>query len=415
MSYQTRSIIVNRRIATLSYLGGASVFIVPFRPRSRYVARHATVAGGLHLVRFIWATLTIAVWSLSSTNQVSFRLDRLMLDMCSLLVAGIPWPAGIDLRFALALSLPVGCTWILGLVGAFLAATGRTADLNACINADWSGEMDYLQDEAGRNLRLTGRPRNEDRSRFKEMTEQRLDRIWQASQVAAIERRRSERLEQVRIDQESVLSRIANLNRMLSLGEISLTRFNTIYAELIDYLNVLRMELNDLEMRRLDAVDFNDKRPRPPVLDHVPTTRVMTLAIADPSGLPIRTYGDFPLDESMVTGMVTAFESLSEEMFGSQVHKTQLASGKVVHFVRGRLSIAYAIFEDEPAVEQIFRLREFHESFETINDVDLRKLPIDPTRLRDVPTPFDFVPRAEPAVEAPQPVKPLPIRQLINR
>ncbi len=412
MSYQTRSIIVNRRIATIAYIGGASLFIVPFRPRSRYAARHVTVAGGLHLIRFIWATLTIVVWTLGSNEQISHRMDRLVFDMCALLIAGIPWPAGVDLRFALALSLPIGCTWLLALIGAFLAATGRTVDLDACFNSDWSGEMEYPHEGYGNGQGANAKHRPEDRSRFKELTEQRLDRMWKASQVAAVERRRSERLEQVRTDQNAVLSRIANLNRMLSLGEISLTRFNSIYAELIEYLDVLRLEMSDLEMRRVDAFDIKQHPMRPPTVDHVPETRVLTLAIVDPSGLPIRTYGDFPLEESMITGMVSAFESLSEEMFGSHVHKTQLADGQVVHFVRGRLTIGYAIFEDEPAAEQIFRLREFLESFEAINAEDLRHLPVDPTRLRDVPTPFDFVPRETGLPEEKSPPKPQPIRRI---
>lgn len=415
MSYQTRSIIVNRRIATLAYLGGVSLVLVPLRLRSRYVARHATVAGGLQLIRFAWATLTILVWSLSTNNQISLRINRLLIDMCMLLITGIPWPSGMDVRFALALSLPIGCTWLLGLVGAYLAATGRTIDLDACFHADWSGEMIYPQESYVDDKRSKVRRRPEDRSRLKEMTEQRLDRMWQASQLAASERRRAERLEQVRVDQNAVLSRIANLNRMLSLGEISLTRFNTVYAELIDYLNVLRLELNDLEMRRVDALDFNESRPRPPTIDHVPETRVLTLAIVDTAGLPIRTYGEFPLDESVITGMVTAFESLSEEMFGSHVHKTQLADGQVVHFVRGQYTIAYANFEDEPAAEQIFRLREFHESFEAVNDAGLRDLPTDPARLTDVPTPFEFVPSDSAATSAIRPIKPQPIRKIGTR
>ncbi len=415
MSYQTRSIIVNRRIATLSYFGGISLLLIPFRPRSRYVARHVTVAGGLQLIRFVWATLTIIVWSLSTNEESSKGVHHLLLDMCMLLTTGIPWPSGIDTRFALALSLPIGCTWILGLVGSYLAATGRTVDLEACFGADWSGEMIYPHEDSNDNERHHNTKRAEDRSRVKEVTEQRLDRIWQASQVAAVERRRSERLEQVRVDQDAVLSRIANLNRMLSLGEISLTRFNAVYADLIDYLNVLRIEMSDLEMRRLDAVDFSDQRPRPPTIDHVPDTRVLTLAIVDMSGLPLRTYGDFSLDESVITGMVTAFESLSAEMFGSHVHKTQLSDGQVVHFVRGQFTVAYAVFDDEAAPEQIFRLREFLETFEKINEAELQRLPIDPSVLTDSATPFDFVPRETTLGDVKPLPKPVPIRQIGNQ
>lgn len=408
MAYQTRAIIVNRRVATISYIGGLSLLIIALRPRSKYAARHANMASGLHLIRFGWAALTLIVWGLSANDLLARPIDRIALDLGMLLIAGIPWPSGIDIHLALALSLPLGFTWVLGLIGAVLAATGRTADLENCFHSDWSGEIQYPGDDFSRSSRSGSKNRPEDRSRLKELTEQRIDRIWQASQVAALEHRRAERLEEVRADQEAVLSRISNLNRLLALGEISLTRFNTVYSELIDYLDVLRLEAGNLELRRADSRSLNDHGPRPPTIDSVPETRVETLAIVDPSGLPLVTHGHFSLDESMITGMVSVFESLSEEMFGSAVHKTQLADGQVIHFVRGQATIAYAIFEDEPAVEQILRLREYHQSFEMLNAEVLRILPIDVAHLRDLASPFDFVPRE---AETLPPPKPLPIRQ----
>jgi hypothetical protein len=408
MTYQTRAIIVSRRVATISYVGGLSLLIIALRPRSKYAARHANMAAGLHLIRFGWAALTLIVWSMSTNNPAARSIDRIALDLGMLLIAGIPWPNGVDIHLALALSLPLGFTWMLGLIGAVLAATGRTADLEHCFHSDWSGEMQYPDDNFSHTSRTGSTNRPEDRSRLKELTEQRIDRIWQASQVAALEHRRVERLEEVRADQDAVLSRISNLNRMLALGEISLTRFNTIYSELIDYLDVLRLEAGNLELRRADSRSLNDHGPRPPTIDSIPETRVETLAIVDPSGLPLVTHGHFSVDEPMITGMVSAFESLSEEMFGSAVHKTQLADGQVIHFVRGQATIAYAIFEDEPAVEQILRLREYHQNFETLNAEVLRTLPIDAAHLRDLASPFDFVPRQ---AETLPPPRPLPIRQ----
>jgi hypothetical protein len=411
MGYQTRAIVVNRRVATLSYFGGISLLVIALRPRSRYAARHATVAAGLQLIRFAWAALTIVVWDLSTNGLLVHPVDRFALDLSVLLVAGIPWPSGVDTHLALALSLPLGVTWVLSLIGAILAATGRTVDLDNCFHSDWSGEMQYPDDGFERAARHGSRNRAEDRSRVRELTDQRLDRMWQASQVAAMEHRRAERLDGIRADQNAVLSRIANLNRMLSLGEISLTRFNTVYSELIDYLNVLRMETSNLELRRVDVYSLTNQGLRPPTIDFVPETRVLTLAVVDPSGLPILTHGYFSLEESMITGMVSVFESLSEEMFGSAVHKTQLADGQVIHFVRGQMTIAYAIFEDEPAAEQILRLREFHEKFESLNEDALLRLPIDPSHLHDLASPFDVVPRDAKPDEAPPQPKPYPIRQ----
>jgi hypothetical protein len=394
-----------RLLAALAYLGIASGIILGINLRSRFIWRHAVIATGLHVIRVIWCAVALILWTVRGGQP--HDIGRLSLDLATLFVAGVPWPRGLDQTLALALALPLGFTWILAVVAAVLAATGRSVDLKAMVSADWSdsGFVGFSIFQSQPLGALTGnestRSHVDDRMRARELTEQRLDRMWNASRVAAIERRRSERMEQVRGDLDLILSQLGNLNRMLSLGEISLSRFNVVHTELIDYLKALRAELSDLELRRADLQSLPARSPRPATLDALPEVRVLTLAIVDRGGIPIQTYGYFTLDESIITGMVSAFESLTAEMFGSQVHKTQLADGQVVYFARGQASVTFAIFEDDPAPQQISKLREFVDEFERANTLVLESLPIDSARLQPVEMPFSFAPAAS---EEPTPV-----------
>ena len=368
--------------AALSYLGAGWALALLFAPPRRFIMRHAMIAASLHMARVGICGLVIAIW-LFAHRDTQPVAESLSLHLGSLLLLGIPWvnaPGGM----LQALAVPLGASWIAGLSAAAAAALGHTLDLQGLLNADWS-------DPAPRQQPRDTAPLFDDRTRARELTEQRLNRMWNASRVAAVERRRVERMDQLRAEQDEVLGRLENLNQMLSLGEMSLSRYNTLQADLIAYLDELRAEMSDIE-RRNGGVSASAETSRrgAAALGPLPDVRVLTLAVVDPSGIPLRTYGHFPLDESIITGMVTAFESLSAEMFGSLVHKTQLADGQVVHFARGRSTVAYAVFEDDPAPGQIAQLRDFLTAFESLNSTELRRLPVDTAHLRDVALGFEF-------------------------
>lgn len=370
----------SQTVSALAYLGaGWAVVLLLATPR-RFTVRHAQIAAVIHLARVGVCGLVVAGWLLAH-RQTTPVAEPLSQHLGALLLAGLPWvsaPRGL----LLALAFPLGVSWIAAAGGALAAASGHTLDLHALLHADWT-------EPAPRAWHRDTAPLVDDRVRARELTEQRLHRMWNASRVAAVERRRVERMDQLRAEQDEVLGRLDNLNQMLSLGELSLNRFNLRQADLIAYLDELRAEMGEIE-RRTGEVPVAESARRAAPLGELPEVRALTVAVVDPSGIPLRTYGHFPLDESIITGMVTAFESLSAEMFGSHVHKTQLADGQVVHFARGRSTVAYAVFEDEPAPGQIARLRDFLDAFESLNATELRRLPVDTAHLRDVPLGFEF-------------------------
>ena len=86
--------------------------------------------------------------------------------------------------------------------------------------------------------------------------------------------------------------------------------------------------------------------------------------------------------------MLSAFNSLSQEVFGSPVNKTQLAEGQVLYFVHGRWSVLMALFDAEPSPSQVGRLQTCLSTFEQDNAAELQRDPVQPSRL--IPTSIDF-------------------------
>ncbi|HUY99749.1 MAG TPA: hypothetical protein VMU89_05325 [Thermomicrobiaceae bacterium] len=388
-----RPMIRNRVLASVSYLGPVSLLVVAALPRSRFVQRHAQRALALHLARVAWSGTVIVGWSLAYGPVHAGSSSWFAANLGMLVLTGFPWFGGMNQSLIFLLSLPLGATWLLGLAGAFIAATGHTIDHFALLHADWSDDPPPLPSVLP--------PARDEREYARELRERQLERVWSASLVAQAERRRREQVEELRSAMETVLVRLDHLNRLLSLGEITLSRFTAMHAEIIGYLDQLRRALTDIQTRRSDALSGTVVPPPPSALAGVPEVRVLTLAILDHGGVPIVTAGYFPLDESLITGMVSALDSLSEEMFGARVHKSQLAQGQVVYFTRGRLTSAFAIFEDEPAPNQIVRLREYVDAFEETNAEALATIPVDAARLTTIAAPFEFARRLQ--TEAPAP------------
>jgi hypothetical protein len=127
-------------------------------------------------------------------------------------------------------------------------------------------------------------------------------------------------------------------------------------------------------------------------------TVVETISIITADGVPIFTYGQFQLDEAIVAGILSAFDSLSEEVFGSRVHKTSLAGGQVLYFAHGQHVLVMAVFDDEPSPRQIEQLRTMLLQFEQANSGPLARKQYDPAYLHQVEIPFRFaerMPRSE--------------------
>jgi hypothetical protein len=95
------------------------------------------------------------------------------------------------------------------------------------------------------------------------------------------------------------------------------------------------------------------------------------------SGMPLRTAGDFGVDPALFVPMLYAYRSATQEIFGGQVHSTQIEGGKWLCFTPGKFTTTLALFSREPAGKQLTTMEELQKLFESANKAVLERLPVD--------------------------------------
>lgn len=381
---------LGRLLAALAYVGLTGALVPLAQPDNLYVIRHARRGIAIHILR---VTLIAPVLALPladpSTGRSAVTLGAFARDLSLLVMLGIPGVNSLHGGAGLWMLACLVLTWGLQFLGFLLAVSGLTADLHAFLHADWPNFN-------GRDRRAANRRRDdyrslEDKESLAQQREQRLARVRAADSVAASERRRQHSLGEMQDEFAATNARRAHLTKLLALGEITERR----YAELLQHLDSQLTELNTavaiLGARRLDVkeIDSRNRRELPTLmLAQVP---LQTLAISARSGIPLFTYGTFHLDEALVTGILSAFNSLSEEVFGAQVHKTQLAEGQVLYFVHAPLTVTMAVFDEEPSPVQLSVLRDLVGEFERLNARELNRTAPNPACLHEITIPFSFV------------------------
>jgi hypothetical protein len=220
-----------------------------------------------------------------------------------------------------------------------------------------------------------------------------LERLQHSSRLVTTERERRTRI----VDLEEEIARLEQLrlhsDQLLGVGEISRRRYELMQDEIDGEIAGLMGRINELQARMAMPASAVPDRLRVHRLERDAESQIDSLMIVTPDGLPLFSYGHFALDEALVTGILSAFDSLSEEVFGSRVHKTNLAEGKVLHFAHGQYVLIMAIFIDEPSPRQIAQLRKMLQQFELANAGPLARKAWDPAYLHEVQMPFRFVER----------------------
>jgi hypothetical protein len=269
---------------------------------------------------------------------------------------------------------PAGAIWALDLTGFLLAIRGYALP--------WDLEADASAS--------TPSPPRDEKERLRRLRDRRLEQIRYATSTAASERQRERQITEGKRELGANLVRLDHLNHLVAIGELSQARYRELSAEVMEEINALRDELVVLGARISPQVGPRTISGGGGVaeLGSRLQARTLSLSFVDRSGLPLFTYGHFPLDEALVAGMLSAFNSLSQEVFGSPVNKTQLAEGQVLYFVHGRLSVLMALFDAEPSPSQVSRLQSCLGDFERDNAAELQRDPVQPSRL--IPTSVDF-------------------------
>jgi len=393
---------VGRLLAALSYLGLTGALVPLAQPDNPFVVRHARRALAIHLLRVL---MIVPVLALPLLDPNAGRSNETMLNFARhislVMLVGSP---GLDALTGLSGLWILGVlvlTWGLQFIGLLLASTGLTADIHAFLHADWPNYRG-----ADRRRPVSGRRRDDQAEPEVEPTErdykaavvrqrdERLARVRAADSVAANERQRGRSLAELQEEFDKANARRAHLNRLLELGEMSERRWGENSRQLETQLRELATEIAVLGARRLAVAEPDGRTWRDVPTDVYAQVPLQTLAISARSGVPLLTYGTFHLDEALVTGILSAFNSLSEEVFGAQVHKTQLAEGQVLYFVHARLTVTMAVFDEDPSPAQLRTLRDLVDEFERANAQELARNSPDPNRLHEVEIPFAFVPAA---------------------
>jgi hypothetical protein len=402
-----------RVLAAASYLlGSFALIVVAIGPRNPFLIRHAQQGMVLHVARLVLVSGTLLTWYVTAEIDESTSVSAFALHFAALVLLGVPWPTETSGDLMLSLGLPLGGIWVMAMTGAMISALGLSLDVRAAVSARWPEWIDDSEPEIGtpeydRRIGLRGsRPElygkqmsaqaqsEFERGLARDLRDKRLERIWHASRHAIQERSRQEIIQELEKRQETVLVRLDHLNHLLSSGSISLTRYNRFSRDLVEYLDGLRSVRAQLRTRADGGSRAYGELPETPnALTDAPDAEAITLAIIDSTGIPVVTYGHFTTDESLISGMVSVMDGLSEEMFGSRANATRLADGEVVYFAKGQFSSAFLTFDDEPSPVQVSQLREYLDLFERTNYEQLQRNPIDPMMIEEVPVPFRFARR----------------------
>ena len=384
----------DRAIACLAYFGPFALLVAALRLERRFVKRHLHVAVALVTVRTLWVGGVLLGWWWHASEIDGGRTQGFLVDALLTLVVGFPlsdtWSSGA-LPWLLA---PVAVTFAAALVGGMLALAGRSADFQAFASADWS-------DPLAKRTYLGISPEDE-KALARRARERQIERLQKSSRMMRTEQERRTRMSDVEAQLERIELQREYHDQLLALGEISQRRYEQVNEELDEQAAVLRSQLSSLETR-VQSADYagreggDGNRLRRPS-----ETLLESLAIVTPDGVPIFTYGQFQHDDAIVAGMLSAFDSLSEEVFGSRVSKTALAEGQVLFFAHGDYVLVMASFIDEPSPRQVEDLRKMLKQFESANEGPIARKQYDPHYLHEVPVPFRFAERMPRASSASQ-------------
>lgn len=354
----------------------------------RFVRRHLKIALAIFGVRMIWTLAVLTGWWWASRPAIDeSRLRGYLADVAATVFIGLPvsdtWTSGA-LPWLLA---PALVTMLASFTGAALAFRGLTADFTAFTSANWTeplAKRTYL-----------GMTPEDEKALARRARERQIERLQKSSRMLRTEQARRTRMTDVEAQLERIELQREYHDQLLALGEISQRRYEQVNMELDDQAAELRSQLSSLETRVQKAGSGSGEAAEGSRLRRPSETLLESLAIVTADGVPIFTYGQFQLDDAIVAGMLSAFDSLSEEVFGSRVSKTALAEGQVLYFAHGDYVLVMASFTDEPSPRQIEDLRKMAKQFESANEGPLARKQYDPHYLHEVPVPFRFAERMQ--------------------
>jgi len=89
------------------------------------------------------------------------------------------------------------------------------------------------------------------------------------------------------------------------------------------------------------------------------------------SGMALAQVGDLCVDPELLVPMLSSFRSITQELFGAGMRRTEIDGGRWLCFVPGQYTTLLVIFSAEPAVLQLQMIEDLHRDFELVNQLTL--------------------------------------------
>lgn len=89
------------------------------------------------------------------------------------------------------------------------------------------------------------------------------------------------------------------------------------------------------------------------------------------SGISLAQVGDFSVDPALLMPMLSSFRSITQELFGAGMRRTEIKGGHWLYFVPGRYTTLVVIYSAEPAAIQLKTIEDLHRDFELVNELTL--------------------------------------------
>lgn len=91
------------------------------------------------------------------------------------------------------------------------------------------------------------------------------------------------------------------------------------------------------------------------------------------SGMPLAQMGNFTLDTALIVPMLSSFRSITQEIFGGGMRRTEIEGGRWLCFVPGECTTLIAIYQEEPASLQLQTVQDLHSDFERVYHMALER------------------------------------------
>lgn len=179
---------------------------------------------------------------------------------------------------------------------------------------------------------------------------------------------------------DQVHRKMSKLVQEFAHGEINRTQFHQLYDRYQrQIMTVAQMLAESDPASWRDAIRENEDTLN---IKQRLTAKAVGLSVVDnQTGAPIKTLGNFAIEDDLIAPMLSSYRSAAAEIFRAGMRSAELEDGQWLCFVPGSYTTLIALFSLEPSDSQLQMVERMHHDFEQANRAALETGPIDPQTL----------------------------------